>query len=450
MVQQRDNGRSREEERRRRQRREERRRRRRRARLCRLAVLTVCLLILLITVPYLIKNAVAGTLFVPRTLVSLVETDSRAEEPAAAADDDKAEVWTCQALSPWTYTTEETAPQGDIVDYHTENYSYEQMCRDLYFLQERYRDILTVQVFGQSLDNRDLIDAVVGSPDADKDIIVQYSMHAREHLITNVGMAQLEDLLKNYQTGSFGGEALSAILSKVRLHIIPMMNPDGVSISQSGFDAIRDESLKAGLQEVYRTDTELGKASPDINEYTATWKANARSVDLNRNFATKGWTTEMGTQQPSCSRYPGTSANSEPEVQALINLTEAINCVAQLAYHCHGRLVFCDYGMAAEDPALYETDMALAELISRQTAVNGADGYTVTSTVQDEQNPGGCSDYYMQILHIPAVTVEVGDLYKADGSYNDPPLSVDQVDKMLAENLTVLPAVAQMFAAQEG
>ena len=56
----------------------------------------------------------------------------------------------------------------------------------------------------------------------------------------------------------------------------------------------------------------------------------------------------------------------------------------------------------------------------------------------------------MQILHIPAVTVEVGDLYKADGSYNDPPLSVDQVDKMLAENLTVLPAVAQMFAAQEG
>lgn len=449
---------------RRRRRKEMRRRKRRRARIRRMIILVVAVIALLASVIVIAKNAVQGTLFKDGAVSAEVSGSTISESGLSSgiSSDDNTDTENQPVVNPngtgatpsngvekpWVYTTTEAMPAGDIVDWHIEKYSYDIMCRDLYFLESRYGDYMKVMSFGKSLDDRDLLEVVIGPDTAEKDIIIQYSMHAREYHITNMAMGQLEYIMQNYETGTLNGESYKDIFSKVRVHMIPMMNPDGVTISQFGFNGIRNQELVNDLMKVFDSDLVLGKASPDINEYTATWKANARSVDLNRNFDTPGWTTEMGTRQPSCSRYPGASANSEPEVQALIALTNAINCKAQIAYHSHGRIIYCDYGMEAEDPALYQKDMELANMISSMTRTSEQEGYSVISTVKDGQNPGGCSDYYMQVLHIPALTVEVGDLYKPDGSYNDPPLSADQVDKMLRENREIIQAVAQKVSTQ--
>lgn len=483
---------------------ERQRRKRRRKRLQRICLVVLSLVVLAVSVPYIVRNVMAGSVFldqngypVSSALSEDGETAAIAEETASSGSsvnagsdtalpkesvseendaaesaagntedsaseagetagteniedggaliDESGESTLNSVLQPWTYTGDAQMPDGDIVDMHADGYSYERVRRDLYLLSQRYPDYMTVCQFGTSLDDRELLDAVVGEEGADRDVIIQYSMHAREHIVTNLGMKQLEELLKAMETGQYEGTSFREIFSKVRLHIIPMMNPDGVMISQEGIEAIRSEELKAGLMQVFENDKVLGKASPDIREYATTWKANARSVDLNRNFDTPGWTTEMGTQQPSCSRYPGTGPNSEPEVQALIALTDSINCVGQVAYHCHGRLVYWDYGMESSDPALYAKDQQLAELFAALTATENLPGYTVVSTVDDGQNPGGCSDYYMQVRHIPAVTVEVGNKFKADGTYNDAPLSIDQIDGIYAENAQILPAVAKLF-----
>ena len=468
------------------------RRQRRRKRIRRICLVILSILILAGSIPYIIKNVKAGTVFLDpsgRKIESGEEAsaegsaetspDAGSQEDGLAADvpdsqssenesadegtdDSEADSATAEevteetseevpssepdsALREWTYTTDSEMPEGDIVDMHADGYSYERMRRDLYLLGQRYPSFMTVYQFGTSLDNRELLDAVVGDPAAERDVIIQYSIHAREHIVTNLGMKQLEELLKTMETGEYNGRSLREIFSKVKLHIIPMLNPDGVMISQGGLEAIGNEELRNGLMKVFEDDKALGKASPDIAEYTATWKANARSVDLNRNFDTPGWTTEMGTRQPSCSRYPGTGPNSEPEVQALIALTDSINCVAQIAYHCHGRLIYWDYGMAESDPDLYAKDQQLAQLFNELTTTENLQGYMMVSTVDDGQNPGGCSDYYMQVRHIPAVTVEVGNKFKADGSFNDAPLSIDQIDGIYAENAAVLPAVAAMF-----
>ena len=83
-------------------------------------------------------------------------------------------------------------------------------------------------------------------------------------------MKQLENLLSNYSTAQYNGTACSELFKTVRLHIIPMINPDGVMISEKGIDAIRDETLKANLLSVYQSDLKLGKGSTNVDEYWLT------------------------------------------------------------------------------------------------------------------------------------------------------------------------------------
>ena len=352
----------------------------------------------------------------------------------------------CDGSSEWTYTTDEAMPDGQIVSTESAHYSYDDMRRDLYFLQERYSGLVEVRNFGTTLDDRELLEAVVGSEDAQGDLIIQYTIHAREYMNTLLCMRQLEELLANYRTGTWDGKTYEEILSKVRLHIIPMMNPDGIMISEDGIDAIRNEELRNYLWGVYDSDVALGKWSADDSSgYWQHWKANARAVDLNRNFATAGWSTEMGTQQPSCTRYPGPEPHSEPEVRALLSLTDSMNTIGQISYHSLGRLVYCDYGMEPVNPELYQTDMELARLVSSLTGVQ-FDPYEVVSTVAADQNTGGCSDYYMQVLELPAITIETGRRFKDNGDYNDTPLTIDQFPLIWAENQFTVPAIAGFFA----
>ena len=462
---------TREDEIRKKRRQERIRRQRRRTRINRLILVALSLLVLVGTVPYIFKNVRAGTVFMsqPYNAQTVTSADAGIDDgddqtgpvsenvygAEASEASEKEELQQLHSdswltgrpdiLEEWEFQSGAAMPDGDIVNMHDEKFSYENVRRDLSLLRDRYPETLRVFRFGTSLDDRELLDAVIGSDEAERDVIIHYSIHAREHIVTNLAMKQLEELLKTMDEGQYQGVNYTEIFSKVRLHIIPMLNPDGVMISQEGFGAIASEELKAGLLNVFESDKALGKASPSLAEYATTWKANARSVDLNRNFATDGWTEEMGTQQPSCSRYPGTAPMSEPEVLSLVELEESLNCVGQIAYHCHGRIVYWDYGMAEKDPELYEKDQSFANLIHDLTVTAEEDGYAVISTVDDGQNPGGCSDYFMQVEHIPSLTVEVGNKFKADGSFNDAPLSIDQIDGIYAENANVLPAVGWFF-----
>ena len=345
----------------------------------------------------------------------------------------------------WTYTTDEPMPDGQIVSTESVHYTYDMMRRDLFFLKERYPDLVEVRNFGTTLDDRELLEAVVGSDEAEGDLIIQYTMHAREYINTLLGMRHLEDLLEHYDTGTWEGRTYREIFSKVRVHLIPMMNPDGVMISEEGIGAIRSEELRNYLTGVFESDVALGKWSSGSDDYWYHWKANARAVDLNRNFATTGWSTEMGTQQPSCTRYPGPEPHSEPEVRALLALADSMNTVGQISYHSLGRVVYCDYGMEPVNPDLYQTDMELARLVSSLTDAQ-FDPYEVVSTISADQNTGGCSDYFMQVLELPAITIETGRKFKDNGDYNDTPLTDDQFPLIWEENHYVVAAVGNFFA----
>ena len=353
---------------------------------------------------------------------AVTPTPTPVVEPGASALEQK--------FGTWTYTNGNPMPEGDIVATDSVLYTYDMVMRDIYFLKQRYPDLCEIIKLGTTADGRDIIDVAVGSKTASKDVIIQYSMHAREYINTLLGMKQLEELLKGMQGGAeYNGIPYSTILQDVRLHIIPLMNPDGVTISQLGFDGINSETIRADLNKIWATDNEAGRGDVNLAAYTSTWKANALGVDLNRNYDTLWEDAGVGgTTEPSSARYPGPFAHSENETIALLALEEAVNCSAQIAYHSEGDLIFWNYGVEGD---LYAKDEQLAQVVAATT------GYPLESTVTSNQSTSGCSDYFIRELGVPSITIETGT--------GDCPIGIDQWDGIWNRNAQVLPAVAELF-----
>ncbi len=349
-----------------------------------------------------VPAASSETVVSEETSVPETVAETPTEAPTATPTPEPKESFMVKTYGEWKYSTDELAPEGDIVPTSYLMYTYDRMRQDIYFLTKRYSNYCEAVSLATTADGRDIVDVVVGSPDAKKDVIIQYTIHAREYINVQIGMCHLESYLKSLASGENAD-----IWSNLRLHIIPMMNPDGVSLSQLGFDAVNDPEILANIKEIWGRDNVAGKGDPDPIGYCSRWKANMLGVDLNRNFDV-GWETTGGSAAASCTRYKGPSAASEIETQALVNLAKNTNCIGQVAYHSAGDIVYWDYGTTG---ALKETDSALADAVVNVT------GYKKTSTIATDQNLGGCSDYFILELGIPSITVETGDWYDWPGDY---------------------------------
>lgn len=234
-------------------------------------------------------------------------------------------------------------------------------------------------------------------------------------------------MMVHYNDGEYNGVSYAELLSDVCFHILPMSNPDGVTISQVGIEGIRDESLRETMRECYQNDIDHGRTSQDMNSYWRTWKANARGVDLNRNFDA-GWETYEGVPYPSSDHYKGQSPVSEPETQAVVNAVHNCEAILTISYHSTGSVIYWDYGNWGE---VYEKDAELAGLVSSVT------GYERSSSIQSAQDVAGCSDYFVLKENIPSVTIENG--------YSACPIGIEEFPSIWASNEELLPILAYTY-----
>lgn len=119
-----------------------------------------------------------------------------------------------------------------------------------------------LKILEKSCDNRKIYDVVIGNQKSGRSLIVIGAIHAREYMTTQLCMAQIELYLQNYND-KIGVTSTNEVLNRIAVHYIPMANPDGVSISQSGLSAIQNASLKNALKKMPGADK------------TKYWKANA-------------------------------------------------------------------------------------------------------------------------------------------------------------------------------
>lgn len=220
-------------------------------------------------------------------------------------------------------------------------YSYQDMKRNLRRLGRSYPELLRVFRLAKTADNRWIYGVELGNPQAEKRVVIQASIHAREWFNTELIMKMLQRSSRQWKKNDiYQGISYRRLFENVCFFVIPMVNPDGVTISQSGVRGLRDKALRGRVLE----------AGGRKHRY---WKANARGVDLNRNYST-GF-AESTCKSAGSQEYAGKRPFSERETRALVKLIVKVRPDAVINYHSAGHLIY------------YREDSELVQLMRRQT-----------------------------------------------------------------------------------
>lgn len=313
-----------------------------------------------------------------------------------------------------------TTSDLSIVRTSSKIYSYPRLSNDLKTLSKLYADRMSYHSIGTSLDGRKLYEVILGNPDAKKKIMVTANIHAREYMTAQLTMKLIEFYCKNYYTGMYEGSYFSELFENTAFYIVPMVNPDGATISQFGISPIRSPKLQKILQTIIK---KYRYSSYDIKR----WKSNARGVDLNRNFDCF-WEYAGANLKPSGWNYRGPSVLSEPETQAIVNRFLEIEPVAELGYHATGSIIYHDYGTTGK---LTRTNEKFYYAIRSLTGYSSAPSFSVYAAA-------GFGDWVTHEKGIPSLCIEIG--------VNAAPIPIREFPSVLSKNLFVYAKTAKLFS----
>ncbi|MDO4543692.1 MAG: M14 family metallopeptidase [Clostridia bacterium] len=280
-------------------------------------------------------------------------------------------------------------------------------------LKARY-PFLSVRGFGSSVMGRELLTASVG--EGERQVGYNASHHANEWITTPLNLMFLEDYLRAIAYGEqIGGVNARELFERNTLHMVPLVNPDGVDLVTGAIG--EGDSF-------YEQARALASYYPSI-PFPLGWKANIRGVDLNLGYPA-GWEEAkrikflQGYTRPGPRDYVGVAPLAEPENQAMANLTLEQDYALTIAYHTQGGEIywqFLDYNPEG------------AERIGKEMA--RASGY-VLAEVPYNSSFAGYKDWFIQTYVRPGYTIEAGR--------GENPLPLSQLMQMYRDNLGIFVA----------
>ncbi|MCU6707570.1 M14 family metallocarboxypeptidase [Paenibacillus sp. J5C_2022] len=280
----------------------------------------------------------------------------------------------------------------------TDAYSYSRMMQRCGELTAAY-PFLSLYPIGRSVLGQPLAALRLGY--GPRRIHMNASFHANEWITSALLMRFLEELCEAYAYGeAIGGHPARALLASATLWAVPMVNPDGVELAQGRLNP--EYPLYCRLKE-------WNGGSEDFSG----WKANIRGVDLNDQFPAF-WLEECkrrGVQGPASSDYPGPCPLSEPEAEALAELTERLRFDAVVALHTQGREIYWNY-----------RDMEPPHAEGLADRLGAVSGY---KPVRLSGSDAGYKDWFIQRFRKPGFTVEAG--------WGKNPLPMNQFDSIYTE-----------------
>lgn len=273
-------------------------------------------------------------------------------------------------------------------------------------LQER---VITTTVFGRPLQAM-----TIGS--GARQVILSAAHHANEWITATVLLKFAEELARAAGTGGkiWGVEA-ETILKYTTVHMLPMVDPDGVALVTGETSETEEEQAQ-----------QIARRFPAI-PFPDGWKANLLGVDLNLQYPA-GWLQAreikfaQGFTRPAPRDYVGRAPLDQRESKALAEYTEDAEPALVLALHTQGKAIYWQF----KD---YEVPGArqLAEEFSRVS------GYAVEDTPY-ESSFAGYKDWFIQRWRRPGFTIECGR--------GENPLPLSQFDEIYRDVLGILVTAA--------
>ena len=289
-----------------------------------------------------------------------------------------------------------------VVDTSRQIYSYDSMVEDLAELKERYGGHMKLNSIGATKDNRSIFEIVIGDPEkAQKHIFFCAGICGAEYMSALLCMKQAEYCLCYYDTGVYNGFAYKDLCENACIHVIPMLNPDSVTISQEYLACVRDERIVTDLKKWFDRDKVKGGKNNSLENYLMFFYANANGVDLRRNFRYH-W-DNLGSEiptEPTSEGYPGTEAESEPETKALLRQLTGVTPDLVVTYHTSGAKITYNYGQA-------EPKLSVGKRYAEAAA--GIMNYEVVSANAGVSAYGSYEGYCAAERGIPTLEIALGN-----------------------------------------
>ena len=286
----------------------------------------------------------------------------------------------CSILVLFTY-------EDDAKSYYISNpkqvYTYEQMTADIQQLAKDFPDLVEFKSLGKTTYNRDIWAVKLGYGKATT--LVTSSSHGREWLTTNVTMKQILTYANGYTSNqTIKNQNVKEILDNTTIWFVPMVNPDGVTLQQTGLDAFP--------KEVHQKLIDMNEGSTDFKR----WKTNADGIDPNRNFDID-FQLINSPPSPNWNNYKGTKPNQIIETKAISDFTYEVNPEILIAYHTAGEMLYWEY---KTDALFRNRDLELTKAISNMT------GYRILYNTN--KPTGSHMDWFISKFKRPAITPELG------------------------------------------
>jgi len=187
-------------------------------------------------------------------------------------------------------------------------------------------------VLGPSAEGRPIWRVALGPPDADRLTVVLGGIHAMEWIGVDAACALAADLDREPPRDR-------------AVWIVPLVNPDGAARVAA--------DVAAGRRRFRR--------------------ANARGVDLNRNWPTHWSAARLGTRRIPFLGHSGAAPASEPEVRAVLDALDGAVAGGRsidraLSLHSFGRMILHPYGGVWRRPSAYGPHRRAAEAMRARIA----------------------------------------------------------------------------------
>ena len=303
-------------------------------------------------------------------------------------------------------TQSSAAGAGDIVSF-SGTYTYERMIADVQALSASYPDVISYELRGTTALGRQILVMKLGNPNAPRQILIHASIHGREYYVTPLVM-KIAEYYAAYEKD---------LLATTCFTIVPMANPDGVTIAQSGAAAAADINYQTLISWIGNCNI---------------WKSNANGVDINRNFPVGWGLAETRHPTNSYAFYEGITPSSEVETVILEQLLLENHFDCYMAYHMRGNIIY--YYAPTCSPEVFASSNLIANTVHNST------GYQVVADFTDTHPNGSFADFAQITCGVPGCTIECGMTLPPDGA--------GQVSDFYARNLSSWKNVANLFASQ--
>lgn len=271
-----------------------------------------------------------------------------------------------------------------MTDFYLQPPDYQRLTQKLEQLKKEYPFIKLFPI-GKSVLGRKLY--AIGIGNLKYANLFAASFHAQEWLTCSLMVRFAEDVCASMaQKTHMGDISFQEAFMEKGLILVPMVNPDGVEIALHGAQSAKH--LQKFVRQVAAKSTQ-------------SWQANAHGVDLNHNYDAqfdlcKKAEEASGIVSPMPRQYGGKSPHSEPETKAVANLCCSFNVRCAFAFHSQGEEIMFEYGEHTPQASKY-----IASLLA------SCSGYQVIRPTGLASH-GGFKDWFIDKLHRPGFTVEIG------------------------------------------